>query len=216
MAHSAVPADRGAAPPRPCQPDVIGPPPARLGGFVAKVFAWLPVMFGAWYFAAPVLMWPAALLVDLVARWGFSDIVQGVEQARTILTFATTIKPGSTSTRGGEITVDVDLLLYSFGLPLYAALVLAAKEPRWPRLLLVGYVALMPFVAWGVLADFLKNVAITMGPQIASQTGFSAWQREAIAFAYQFGALILPTVVPAVAWVLTHRAFLEHLKLAPR
>ncbi len=73
----------------------------------------------------------------------------------------------------------------------------------------------MPFVAWGVLADFLKNVAITMGPQIASQTAFVAWQREAIAFAYQFGALILPTVVPAVAWVLTHRAFLEHLNRAP-
>ena len=29
---------------------------------------------------------------------------------------------------------------------------------------------------------------------------------------YQLGSLILPTVVPAVAWVLTHRAFLERLK----
>jgi hypothetical protein len=194
---------------------LIGPPRGRLGGFVAKVFAWLPVMFAVWYFAAPLLMWPAVLLVDLVARWGCSDIVRAVEQARTVVTFATTIKPGSASTQGGEITVDVDLLLYSFGLPLYAALVLAAKEPRWPRLLIVGYAVLMPFVAWGVLADFLKNVAITMGPQIASQTGFVAWQREAIAFAYQFGALILPTVVPAVAWVLAHRAFLEHLNRAP-
>ena len=172
-------------------------------------------MFVVWYFAAPVLMWPAALLVDLAARWGFADIVQGVEQTRTILTFATTIKPGSTSTRGGEITVDVDLLLYSFGLPLYAALVLAAKEARWPRLLLIGYAALMPSVAWGVLADFLKNVAITSGPLVASQTGFAAWQREAIAFAFQFGSLILPTVVPAVTWVLTHRAFLERLRENP-
>jgi hypothetical protein len=194
---------------------LTGSPRGRLGGFIAKVFAWLPVMFGAWYFAAPVLMWPAALLADLVARWGFPDIVQSVEQARTIMTFVTTLKPGSISAQGGQITVDVDLLLYSFGLPLYAALVLAAKGPRWPRLLIVGYVALMPFVAWGVLADFLKNVAITMGPQIASQTGFVAWQREVIAFAYQFGALILPTVVPVVAWVLTHRAFLERLNLAP-
>jgi hypothetical protein len=194
---------------------LIGPSRGRLGGFIAKVFAWLPVMFVVWYFAAPLLMWPAVLLVDLVARWGFSDIVQAVEQARTVVTFATTIKPGSASAQGGEIAVDVDLLLYSFGLPLYAALVLAAKEPRWPRLLIVGYAALMPFVAWGVLADFLKNVAITMGPQIASQTAFVAWQREAIAFAYQFGALILPTVVPAAAWVLGHRAFLEHRNLAP-
>ncbi len=80
------------------------------------------------------------------------------------------------------------------------------------RRLVVGYAALMPFVAWGVLADFLKNVAITAGPLVASQTGFVAWQREAIAFAYQLGTLILPTVVPAVAWVLTHRAFLERLK----
>ena len=183
-----------------------------LGAFVAKVFAWLPVTFVVWYFAAPVLLWPAAFIVELVTRWGLADIVQGIERARAELTFATTLKPGSASARAGEIAVAVDLLLYSFGLPLYAALVLAAKEPGWPRRLVVGYAVLMPFVAWGALADFLKNVAITMGPQIASQTGFVAWQREAIAFSYQFGALILPTVVPVVTWVLTHRAFLERLR----
>jgi len=183
-----------------------------LGGFVVKVFAWLPVTFFVWYFAAPVLLWPAAIIVELVARSGLADIVQGVEWAHAELTFATTLKPGSASARVGEIAVAVDLLLYSFGLPLYAALVLAAKEPGWPSRLVVGYAVLMPFVAWGALADFLKNVAITMGPQIASQTGFVAWQREAIAFSYQFGALILPTVVPVVTWVLTHRAFLERLR----
>ena len=46
-----------------------------------------------------------------------------------------------------------------------------------------------------------------------SQAGFSALERDIIAFAYQFGSLILPAVVPAVAWVLTHRAFLERLKV---
>jgi hypothetical protein len=191
---------------------VAGYSRSPLGGFVVKVFAWLPVTFAVWYFAAPVLLWPAALITEFVARSGLADIVQGVEQVRAELTFATTLKPGSASARAGEIAVAVDLLLYSFGLPLYAALVLAAKEPGWPRRLIVGYAVLMPFVAWGVLADFLKNVAITMGPQIASQTGFVAWQREAIAFSYQFGTLILPTVVPVVTWVLTHRAFLDRLR----
>ena len=89
---------------------------------------------------------------------------------------------------------------------------LAARGPRWTRLLVVGYAALTPFVAWGALADFLKNVAITAGPLITSQTGFVAWQREAIAFAYQLGALILPTVAPAVLWVVTHDAFLERVR----
>jgi hypothetical protein len=183
-----------------------------LGGFILKVFAWLPAAFFVWYFAAPVLMWPAAIITGLVARAGFADLVQGVTQSAAIITFATTLRPGEAYAQSGRVTVDVNMLLYAFGLPLYAALVLAAREPKWPRRLILGYAVLMPFVAWGVLADFLKNVAITAGPLVASQTGFLPWQREFIAFAYQFGTLILPTVVPAVVWVLTHRAFLERLR----
>jgi len=121
-------------------------------------------------------------------------------------------KPGQASAQSGNITVDVNALLYAFGLPLYVALVLAAREPGWMRKLALGYAVIMPFVAWGVLADFLKNVAITPGPLVASQTGFSAWQREAIVFAFQMGTLILPTVVPAVTWVIAHRQFLERLR----
>jgi hypothetical protein len=71
---------------------------------------------------------------------------------------------------------------------------------------------MLPFIAWGVLADFLKNVAITAPPLVTSQAGFGARERDIIAFAYQFGSLILPAVVPAVAWVLTHRAFLERMR----
>jgi hypothetical protein len=35
-----------------------------------------------------------------------------------------------------------------------------------------------------------------------------------IAFAYQFGTLILPTVVPAIIWVVTHRRMFERLRTA--
>jgi hypothetical protein len=183
-----------------------------LARFVVRVVAWLPVAFAVWYLAAPVLIWPARLLVELVARAGFADLVRAVEQSGATLTFATSLRPGTATAATASITVDVNALLYSFGLPLYAALVLAARVPGWPQRLALGYAAIMPFVAWGVLADFLKNVAITAGPLVASQTGFSAWQREVIAFSYQFGTLILPTVAPAIIWVLAHRAFLERLR----
>jgi hypothetical protein len=180
--------------------------PAR---FVVTVLAWLPLAFVVWYFGAPVLLWPVKLLVEGVARVGFGDLVAGIEESAATLTFTTWLNPGDAARASAHIVVDVDGLLYTFGMPLYAALVLAAREPRWPRTLAVGYAVQVPFVAWGVLADFLKNVTVTSGPLVASQTGFGAWQREAIAFAYQFGSLILPTVVPAATWVLTHRAFLE-------
>ncbi len=183
-----------------------------LAGFIVRVIGWLTVAFAVWYFAAPVLFWPAAAIVELFARTQLADLVEGIEQVRATLVFATTLRAGGAYPQSPQITVDVDLLLYSFGLPLYVALTLAAREPGLLRRLIIGYAVLLPVIAWGVLADFLKSVAIGAGPAVASQTGFGAWQREAIAFAYQFGSLILPAVTPAVAWVLTHRAFLERLR----
>jgi hypothetical protein len=186
--------------------------PRPLPRFILVVLAWLPAAFALWYFAAPILLWPAKLVVEAIALAVFDDLVRAIEQHGAVLTFATTLRPGQAAATWGQITVDVNALLYSFGLPLYAALVVAAREPRWPRKLAIGYAVLLPVVAWGVLADFLKNVAITSGPLVASQTGFSSVQREAIVFAFQFGSLILPTVVPAATWVLTHRALLERLR----
>ncbi|MFO1317792.1 MAG: exosortase H-associated membrane protein [Burkholderiales bacterium] len=181
--------------------------------FVLRALAWLPVAFAGWYVLAPVVLWPAQLLAAVVARRGFPDLVRTVEVQGAMLSFVTTLRPGS-AVAGGVLTVDVNVLLYAFGLPLFVALTLAAREPRWWRALAVGYAAQVPFIAWGALADFLKNVAITAPALVTSQAGFSAFGRDIIAFAYQFGSLILPAVVPAVAWVLTHRAFLERMRAA--
>ncbi len=182
-----------------------------LARFVLAVLAWLPVTFAVWYFAAPLILWPATLLTDLVARAGFGDLVTAVEQNAAVVTFATSLKAGQ-AIAGGVVAVEVNALLYSFGLPMFAALTLAAHEPHWLRALAIGYAALVPAIAWGVLADFLKNIAITAAPQVASQAGFSPIQRELIVFAFQFGSLILPTVAPAIVWVLMHRGFLERIR----
>jgi hypothetical protein len=187
----------------------------RLSTFILAVLAWLPVTFAVWYFGAPILLWPPALLIEGIARTAFARLVSAVEQAGGTVSFLTSLRPG-TGLTDAFVSVDVNLLLYSFGMPMLAALILAAREPTWKRHLVIGYLVLVPFIAWGGLADFLKNVAITAGPQLASQTGFSAPQREVIAFAFQFGSLILPAIVPAIVWVLMHRRFLERLRAAPR
>lgn len=182
-----------------------------LARFVLAVLAWLPVTFAVWYFAAPLILWPATLLTELLARVGFGDLVTAVEQNAAVVTFATSLKAGQ-AIAGGVVAVEVNALLYSFGLPMFAALTLAAHEPHWLRALAIGYAALLPAIAWGVLADFLKNIAITAAPQVASQAGFSPVQRELIVLAFQFGSLILPAVAPAIVWVLTHRGFLERIR----
>ena len=208
MSEDEVPGTAGDA--RPPAPRFLKSPLTR---FVAAALAWLPVTFAAWYLLAPILLWPVRLLVQLVARLGFGDLVRTIEAGGSALTFVTTLKPGE-GVGAGVVSVDVNMLVYAFGMPFFAALTLAAREAKWWRTLAIGYGVIVPFVAWGVLADFLKGIAIAAPPAIASQTGFLSWQRELIAFAYQFGSLILPAVVPAVLWVLLHRAFLERLRRA--
>ncbi|MCC7325259.1 MAG: hypothetical protein IT521_00450 [Burkholderiales bacterium] len=182
-----------------------------LARFILLVLAWLPVTFGVWYVLAPIILWPVQLFTAVIGNLGLRDLVVGVDARGATLTFVTTLKPGSVEA-GGVLSVDVNMLLYAFGLPLFAALTLAAHEPGWWRRLLIGYFAMLPFILWGVVADFLKNIAVTASPLVTSQTGFSALDRDIIVFAFQFGSLILPAVVPAIAWVLTHRAFLEGLR----
>jgi len=190
----------------------VTPVRSPLARFVLATLAWLPLAFAVWYFGAPLLLWPVKLLAQAAMAAGFGDLVRGVEQSGAVATFVTALRPGDTAAARGAITVDVNLLLYSFGLPMFAALTLAAHERGWWRRLAIGYAVLLPLSAFGVVADALKNMAITAGPLVASQTGFAPWQREVIAFAYQFGALILPTVAPAAVWVLLHRDFLERLR----
>jgi hypothetical protein len=182
--------------------------------FILRVVAWLPLTFAVWYLAAPLLVWPDALLAELFTRTAF-DWVKSVEQAGPLITFVTSLKPADAATNPAGLkavlSVESNVLLFSFGLPMFAALILAAKEPHRIRMLLIGYVVLLPFQTFSIVADFLKNAAILAGPAVAAQTNLSAWQRELIAFCYQFGTLILPTVAPAIVWVLMHRGYLEQL-----
>ncbi len=185
---------------------------ASAGRFVLRVAAWLPLAFLVWYLAGPVLAWPIALLTEGVARLGFRDLVQSVEQQGHLLTIVSTLRPALATpeqSASGVISVEVNTLLYSFGLPMLAALILAARQPHPLRKLLIGYAVLTPLVTWGLIAEFLKRITFDTAPSVAAQTGFGPLQREMIAFAYQFGSLILPTVAPAVFWVLTHRRFVE-------
>ncbi len=179
--------------------------------FVCITLAWLPLAFAVWYVLAPIILFPAEALVRGLVHAFFRGLVTSIESHGGVLSFVTTLRPGE-SRGGGVLSVDVNMLLYAFGLPLFVALTLAARQrPLW-RPLVIGYFAMMPFIAWGVLADFLKNVAITASPLVVTQANFGALARDIIVFAYQMGSLILPAVVPAVAWVLTHRSFLTRLR----
>lgn len=182
--------------------------------FVGKVFLWLLPAFALWYFAAPILAWPLRWLGALGLALTAGDVVRSTEMHGALLAAVTNLRPENVPLGTVAVMVpEVNTLAYSFGLPLLAALLLAAGEGDWRKKLALAYVALLPFQAFGAVADVLRQIAVTSGPAVAMQAGYSAVQREIIVFCYQFGTLIVPAVAPAILWVLLDRRFLERWRL---
>jgi hypothetical protein len=178
-----------------------------LGRFVLRTFLWLAPCFAAWYFSAhysaAAAGAPARLWVDLFN----SNIVSALEQPAVNLVFVTTLEIHPATGPAAVVLAEVNPLLYTYGLPLFLALMLAARAQWWK--VAIGAVALLPFQAWGIAFDFLMQVGMQLGDEVAQQAGFSAAQRELIALGYQLGALILPTLAPVVAWAISSRRFIE-------
>src|SRR5512137_379965 len=107
--------------------------PVGLPRFLLLVAAWLFVMLGLWWLATPVLGWPVARLCEVATRIAFGDLVQGVEQNDNLITFVTSLAPGNASVAGAGravLAVPSNYRLFSFGLPMLWALILAAREPH--------------------------------------------------------------------------------------
>lgn len=180
-----------------------------LGKFVLHTFLWLPACFAAWYFTAlqhtAVAGAVAEMWVEQV-RWG---LVSGIERSGLNLVFVTTIEVRPAPGQVAVLLPEVDPLLYTYGLALFLALMLAARARWWKTL--VGAVLLLPFQGWGIAFDFLAQVGIMNGPEIAAKAGLWNWRAEFIALAYQLGTLLFPALAPVVLWSILSRQFIVGL-----
>jgi hypothetical protein len=179
---------------------------------IALTLAWRPV--------AGTLAAPAAWLAATTMRTLFPDWVRSAKggagrlEVETRLTVRPTPQQMADAKRAGqevpegavaEVVLETDPSLPGYGLPILLALLLAARGKRLILRALLGAACLVPFQAYCLVTELLKQAAITSGA--AAQTGFSALQINLIAYAYQLGALLVPTLAPILIWVWLDRAF---------
>ena len=187
-----------------------------LHSFLLHVLLWVPGVFYAWYQLATAIVWPVASL----SRWAlvglFPDWITAVEQPGRVLDVVTNFAPPQ-GPAGALLVMEINPLIYGYGVALFMALTLAARGIDWGTLgrLAAGVLILAPFQAWGVCFDVLKSLAFNLGPEVAGRMALSDWQREAIALGYQFGYLILPGVTAVALWMVFNRGFLQSLVQGP-
>lgn len=186
---------------------------ASLGTFVLRTFLWLPPCFAAWYLSAPYHAAIAGGLAHLMVNAFIPGIVSAIEQPGADLVFVTTIRVGSAPGQAAVLVPEVAPLLYTYGLALFLALMLAARARWWK--ILAGAALLLPFQSWGIAFDFLAQIGVRLGPEVSAQAGLGGWRTETVALGYQIGALIFPSLIPIVAWAALNQPFLEDLLRSP-
>ena len=185
---------------------------ASLGPFVLRAVLWLPPCFAAWYWIAPF----HAVIAANLARWMVERVSGGLiaatEYAGRGIVFVTTIQVPVAPGQAGVLTVDVNPLVYTYGIALFTALSLAAKARWWT--LPVGLALLLPFQGWGIAFDLLAQLGGALGAEVAARAGLAGWRAEAVALGYQAGSLILPSLAPVALWVAFDRELRERASRA--
>jgi hypothetical protein len=181
--------------------------PPTLGPFVLRVFLWLPPSFAAWYLGAHWHTEIAAAFARFFIAL-FNGLLVSATENGAELVFVTSIKVEQAG-QAGVLSIDVNPLIYTYGLPLLLALMLATRARFWR--VVAGMAILLPFQGWGIAFDFLAQVGVKLGPEIAMQAGLLG-VREAIVLAYQAGNLIFPSLAPVAVWAVLERPFIESLR----
>ena len=200
--------------------------------FGLKALLWLPLCFVLWFALAPVWVQPSIAIarVILLHAWGdlFAAVTQGgdlldaggrvVAHAGHLVQLTTKVLvtvPAGPSGPGGVGVLEPTLnpMVYGYSLPLFGGLAMATplSSRRLLLQLAIAFCVIWLAQAGGIVAESLKVVAFNSGTEGAAAAARAGLTPEIVAFAYQFGYLILPAVVPIALWIGLNRAFIEHL-----
>lgn len=183
--------------------------PLTLKQFILRLLICLPIAFIAWHFLANPITWALSHLLDAARSFFLSRTVERIEINAGMIIFPVRADASSFGGKVVELLVEIDPRQYTYGAPVFAALIVAARSKI--RFLLLGLAMLMPFQAWGVFFDLLKQIAFPTVEGMPKNLGFEGVPREFLALAYQFGALILPMLAPVVLAAVFVRERVKHL-----
>jgi len=182
---------------------------------------WLPLCFFLWFYLASPIVFPVSWLTNVVLSGLVPGIVDHVQQFGYILEVQTLLPPERVVAGAGQgtpvIVLQLNPMIYAYGFPLLAGLVMATPTSGRRRALqiVLGYLVLVPVQVWGVSWEVLKTVGFELGPGGEQAIRAAGLNLDVVGLCYQFGYLIFPAVTPIIIWLLSNRRFLEVLVATP-
>ena len=176
--------------------------PSALTIFVLSAFGWIVVLTLAWSQVSAWTSYPVGVLSHIALEQGAPMWVRQVHLRPGAMEVDTAIEVPVAQAGGqrGEITIEASPGRYAYGLPIFLALLLAARGPGRVVRAVAGYVLLLPFQALSLTMYSLMQILLAAQLNLRFLR-ISQWQMEIIVYGYQVGALVLPTLVPILLWL---------------
>jgi hypothetical protein len=199
------------------------PPPApaeappSLKAFLLTAVLWLPLAFFLWFVLRSVVVYlPIKFAGAGLLAWMpgvFESVAQEFSSAVVTTRFEAAGFEAVPEGQVAMLSTEIDALMYCYGWPILLALVMATPL-TWRRTFLqlgIGLLVLVPAQAVGIAGEILLQVSYNFGDAVKAAVEAAGASQYLIAFWYQFGYLILPPIIPVVAWILMNRRFIESI-----
>ncbi len=178
----------------------------------------LPLAFFLWFYLSGLLVMPVGLALEWVLGIAMPESVHGVSRQAYQLHAELLINPPPSAPAGvGQAIAAVPLnpMIYGYGLALVGGLVFCIPNSGRRRMLqlLVLYLLVVLVQTWGCFWELCKDLLLrqVLGAEGVAMVGNLGLDGNAVGFAYQFGYLVLPSMVPIIAWAILNRRFIEGL-----
>ena len=179
---------------------------------------YLPLCFFLWFYSATLLVLPVKWLAEFLLLLWQPDLFNGITQSSFLFQVETLIFPkdqmGAVGTQVAVLDVSVNPMKYGYGLAVFAGLVLSlpnASTRNRILQILVGYVLVVLVQTSGVFWETCKSLLFSGSEAAFTAINDTGISHNLVAVMYQMSYLILPAIVPVVAWVLLNRRFVEQI-----
>lgn len=186
--------------------------------FALSAFAWMAVLITVWMFVNQWTSYPAGTMAGVALEVGAptwirdahmvsaaeasEDMVAGHLEVNTRIDVPV---PGTGGQRA-EMILDGDPSRYAYGLPIFLSLLLAARQKKMLGKAIAGYLLLLPFQAFTLAFFILLQIVVSTNIDM-EKLRLNAWQVEGIVYGFQFGTLVVPTLLPILLWLWLDRRF---------
>jgi hypothetical protein len=177
--------------------------------FVLHTFLWLPPCSAVWYLIADYHSAVVGKLARMLVNQLTVGIVSALERSGLNMVFVTTVKVYPELGQTALLTPEVNPMSYTYGLALFAALMLAERATWWK--ILAGAAVLLLFQSWSIAFEVLAQI-MQLGPDVSDQAGVHGWRLMIVDIGYQLGTFIFPSLIPIVLWATSSQLVSESIR----